>query len=97
VKDQLAATRCGVDLLLKRAEADVAVLQGIYRLDEMTQGAAKTVKTPDNEGVTRTKMRDCLFESWPILLRARGSVSKDVVTSSCFESILLQVEGLFKR
>jgi hypothetical protein len=52
VEDQLAATRGGVDLLLQGPEPHVTLRERCDGFDQVAQGAAQAVKSPDDEGVT---------------------------------------------
>src|SRR3954470_5814421 len=56
VKDELAATGRGVDVLLKGAKAHTPLLQLPDGLDEMRQGAAEPVESPHHERVARAKV-----------------------------------------
>ena len=51
MKNQLATTGGGVDVLLKRLEADPLLIKGGNGVDEVSEGAAKAIQPPNYERI----------------------------------------------
>ena len=60
----------GVDSVLKRAEADVAVCERLQGLCQMPQRAAQPVELPDHQTIARLKLGQRLIETGARDLRA---------------------------
>jgi hypothetical protein len=96
VKNQLAATGRGVDLLLEGAEADASLLQLPDRLDQMREGAAESVQPPDNESVARAQVPERLGQTRPVGDRARDGVGVELSAAGRRQGVLLEREDLVK-
>ena len=55
MEQELALRRGGVHLLGQRPECDPALLQLVYRREQMGQRSAETVKLPDHQAIARLK------------------------------------------
>src|SRR3954467_1736166 len=96
VKDKLAPAGRGVDLLLERSEAHAPVWELPDSLEEMGEGAAEPVQTPDDQGVARTQMGECLSEARAVRDGSGDRVGVDVFAAGRRQRVLLECKGLVK-
>jgi len=60
MEDELPATGRGVNILLEALEPDTSRIQVIDQLDELFEGPAQTIETPDDEGVSGPEVAESL-------------------------------------
>ena len=95
MKNQPAATGCGVDCLSEAFEADSLLLQGGDRINQVPQRPSQPVKPPDNKGIATTQVGECLFKPRPAGFGPADVISKDSAASCLFKGITLGIKVLF--
>lgn len=90
MEDQPATRRGGVDRLLQGPEADVAFAQHVQLVDEVPNGPAEPVESPDNEGVPRPDLVEELVEFGTVLMGSRHGVDEHPVTAGRIQGIDLE-------
>jgi hypothetical protein len=94
MKNELAAKRGGLDVLLQTLEANIALLQVGDRVDQMAQGPTQSVKLPDNQGVARPQLVENLAQLGALVDRTAGSVGEDPIATGSLERVELEVRVL---
>ena len=94
MEDQLPAGGGGVDVLGDALEANVPVVQAGDRLDEMGEGAAEPVESPDNQSVAGADVVEGFVEAYALLLSAGCSVGEDPGAAGLLQGVFLEIKGL---
>ena len=81
VENELSSGCCGVDCLGDRLEAGLAVVEAGDRLNEVLEGAAKSVKAPDDQGVACPDIVKGFDETYALGLGSRRRVCEDPVAA----------------
>ena len=83
MEDQLSATGCGVDCFREAFEIDAFLLKLSHGVNQMPEGAAKPIKSPDNKGVATAQVGERFFKARPASFRATDVIGEDSLTA-CF-------------
>ena len=91
VEDELAAAGGGVDLLLQGLEADAPLLKQGDGVDEVAQGAAKSIQPPDDQGVagagkSRASSRPGRSAWEPLAVSVNSRSQPALVNASCWRA-----------
>jgi hypothetical protein len=89
MKDQRATGRAGVDGFGQRAQADLAAVQRLNRVEQLPQGARQAVEFPDDERIVRPHIVEGGLQLRPVALRAAGFLRKDPLAARCLKRIEL--------
>jgi hypothetical protein len=95
MKNEFPTAGCGVDIFRQTLKADVSAVQISDPFNEVFEGSAKSVKPPDNKGISRPDVVKRLGQAFSLFGCATYGVGVDFETAGSTECILLEVEVLF--
>jgi len=91
VENELAVRR-GFDLFVHAAKANIALLQGSDRVDQVAQRATQTVELPDHQGVARSPLVEDLRQLGSLVEGAARIFGEDPIPASCL-TMTIQTPG----
>ncbi len=95
MKDKLAAAGRRINVLSEASKADALLVKCGDGVDEVFEGAAKSIQPPDNQHITLTRKVHGFSQAGPGRGGATGSIGKDTRTASGGQCIALQGKRLF--
>jgi hypothetical protein len=90
-EDEFAAGGSGLGGLLEAAEADAAVGQAGDGVDQMPQGAAEALQSPDDQGVAGAELVKKLAVGGAVAAGAAGSLGERPVAADALEGVDLEL------
>jgi hypothetical protein len=94
MKDQRATGRAGVDGFGQRAQADLAAVQRLDRVEQLPQGPRQPVELPDHQRIIGPHIVEGGLQLRPVALGAAGFLRIDACAARRLEGIELQGEIL---
>ena len=91
MEDQFPTRSGGIDLLGERAEPNSLLLEFGDDLDQVFEGAAESVQSPDNQRVSLPYVEEGVVESSATLLRSGDDIGVDRLATIVRERILLEI------
>ena len=91
MEDQATAGGGGVDVFMQGSKFDAAVLQFGELIDEVPDGAAESVESPDHQGVAGAELVEEFVEFWSGLECTGGGVGEYSIAPGRGECIVLEL------
>jgi hypothetical protein len=89
MEQEFALRGGGVHLLGQRAECDAAVLQPVYRRQQMGQRSSEAIELPHHMAIARLQERQRLRKTATIVAAAAGAIFEQMplVNSRCQQGV----------
>ncbi len=95
MKDKLAAAGRRINVLSEASKADALLVKCGDGVDEVFEGAAKSIQPPDNQHITLTRKVHGFSQTRSGRGGATGGIGKDAGTTNFGQRVALQGKRLF--